>query len=40
MKITTKRLVELLDEDKNGIINKRELVELLAGVIGLKDINQ
>ena len=40
MKITTKRLVELLDENKDGVVDKRELVEKLAGAISLKDINQ
>ena len=39
MKITTKRLVELLDENKDGVVDKRELVEKLAGAISLKDIN-
>ena len=40
MKITTEKLVELLDENKDGFVDKRELVDKLAGAIKLKDINQ
>lgn len=39
MKITTEKLVELLDENKDGFVDKRELVDKLAGAIKLKDIN-